>query len=81
MSNTLNYPGDHTDYNPDTILGPDLHGAYYTPVTAHYDQDADRTRMTLRPMTQTQLAEFVEARRTETWDGLETRQAIMDLFG
>lgn len=80
MSNTLNYRGDCTPHNPDAIYGPDLHGAHYIPVTAHYNPAADRTKITLRPMSTTQLADHIEQRRTETWDHLETRQSIAGLF-
>lgn len=32
----LHYPGDHRRFNANRIVGPDIFGAWYRPVTAHY---------------------------------------------
>lgn len=34
--NKLNYPGDCRDFVPNRIVGPDIHGAWWLPVSAHY---------------------------------------------
>ncbi len=59
MSNVLHYRGDCTDFDPDQIMGPDLHGAYYRPVSADYDATTDRTTMQFRPIPPAELAELV----------------------
>lgn len=48
MSNTLNYRGDHTDIDRDKLLGPDLHGAFYRPVSALYNPQTDMTKVKLQ---------------------------------
>lgn len=50
MSNTLHYPGDHSDIDTTQTMGPDLFGAFYRPVAAEYDAELDRTTVTFRPI-------------------------------
>lgn len=45
-SRWLNYPGDCSDV-VGQVVGPELHGALMTIVTAEYDPATDRTRMGL----------------------------------
>lgn len=49
MANTLNYPGNRTDYDPDQIMGPDLYGAYYRVIGSEYDHKLARTKLHLQP--------------------------------
>lgn len=73
MSNTINYPGDCTRFDPERILGPDLHGAY--------DQELDRTVMRLRPIPPKELAQLVEDDKGRTFDKLDAIGRIGELFG
>ncbi|AMS03943.1 hypothetical protein BJD58_gp43 [Gordonia phage UmaThurman] len=55
MSNVMNYAGDCTEFDPDQILGPDLHGAYYRITSATYDPAADMTKRTFKPIPPSEL--------------------------
>lgn len=80
--NTLHYRGNCTEaVGAGEIVGPDLHGARYRIIGATYDPDADRTTAQLRPVPPAQLAEIVEAAHGTTWEQIEARMAIADLFG
>ncbi|GAC71088.1 hypothetical protein [Gordonia soli] len=46
----LNYRGDRRDFDRDAIVGPDMFGAFYRPVSAEYDADADRTSIAYVPV-------------------------------
>ena len=81
MSNTINYPGDCTRFDPERILGPDLHGAYYRQISATYDQGFDRTVMRLRPIPPKEFAQLVEDDKERTFDKLDAIGRIGELFG
>ncbi|AOE43989.1 hypothetical protein SEA_DELIAN_49 [Gordonia phage Delian] len=55
MSNTMNYRGDCTEFDPEQILGPDVHGAYYRIVDADYDRATDMTKRTFKPIPPSEL--------------------------
>ncbi|QGJ87293.1 hypothetical protein SEA_WOCKET_47 [Gordonia phage Wocket] len=55
MSNTMNYRGDCTEFDPEQILGPDLHGAYYRIVDAVYDPPMKLTKRTFKPIPPSEL--------------------------
>lgn len=79
---TLHYQGNCTEaVGAGEILGPDLHGARYRIIGASYDPDTDRTTAQLRPVAPAQLADIVEAAREATWEHVEARMAIAELFG
>jgi hypothetical protein len=61
MANTFNYPGDRANFDPDQILGPDLHGAYYVQQTAIYNPNTNRTAIRLRPLPPDELRERASA--------------------
>lgn len=61
----MNYPGNCTPVDPDHVMGPDMFGAYYVPKSAHYDADADITRMELRPLPPAELQERVTPKLAE----------------
>lgn len=48
MTDQLHYRGDHRQFDPDNIMGPDQFGAYYRAVAAEYDPVADRTTLHLQ---------------------------------
>lgn len=48
MSDQLHYRGDHRQFDPDNIVGPDQFGAYYRAVAAEYDPVADMTTLQLQ---------------------------------
>ena len=52
LSNRANYPGDVADavMRQQELFGPDMFGAYYTPVSATYERDADVTRVQFQPV-------------------------------
>ncbi|QDF17143.1 hypothetical protein JZX82_gp48 [Gordonia phage William] len=55
MSNTMNYRGDCTAFDPEQILGPDMHGALYRIVSAEYDPATDLTTRAFRPISPAEL--------------------------
>lgn len=57
---TLRYNGDQRGYNPDQLVGPDRHGAYYLPVSCDYDLESDRSIMTLKQLTPEELQDVIE---------------------
>lgn len=61
MTDQLHYRGDHRNFDPDHIMGPDLFGAYYIAVAAEYDADSDRTTLGLRPLAPAELAERTQS--------------------
>lgn len=48
MADQLHYRGDHRQFDPDNIMGPDQFGAYYRAIAAEYDPEADRTTLHLQ---------------------------------
>lgn len=48
MTDQLHYRGDHRQFDPDNIVGPDQFGAFYRAVAAEYDTAADRTTLHLQ---------------------------------
>lgn len=48
MADILHYRGDQTGFDADQVMGPDLFGAHYRPVSAEYDAAADMTTMEFR---------------------------------
>jgi hypothetical protein len=48
MPDLLHYPGAVTNYDPDYMLGPDLHGRRLIIKSLAYDADTDVTTATLR---------------------------------
>lgn len=48
MPDQLHYRGDHRQFDPDHIMGPDQFGAYYRPTAAQYDPDTDMTTLHLQ---------------------------------
>lgn len=49
MADILHYRGDHTEsFDPDRVLGPDLHRRYLTIKTMAYDPGANVSTATLR---------------------------------
>ncbi|QBC87362.1 hypothetical protein [Mycobacterium avium] len=48
MPDRLHYRGDHRNFDPDNIMGPDQFGAYYRPVAAEHDPAADLTTLHLQ---------------------------------
>ncbi|UXA06559.1 hypothetical protein KXD96_28250 (plasmid) [Mycobacterium sp. SMC-2] len=48
MADQLHYRGDHRQFDPDNIVGPDQFGAFYRAVAAEYDAEADRTALHLQ---------------------------------
>lgn len=46
--NVLTYPGDHRKFQPNRIVGPDVWGAWYVPVSAHYFDG--KTRIFYKPV-------------------------------
>ena len=48
MSDQLHYRGDHRNFDPDNIVGPDQFDAFYRAVAAEYNPDSDRTALHLQ---------------------------------
>lgn len=48
MSDQLHYRGDHRQFDPHNIIGPDQFGAYYHAVAAEHDPAADLTTLHLQ---------------------------------
>lgn len=48
MPDQLHYRGDHRNFDPDNIVGPDQFGAFYRAVAAEYDAEADQTTLHLQ---------------------------------
>ncbi|CQD03671.1 hypothetical protein BN000_00617 [Mycobacterium europaeum] len=62
MPDQLHYRGDHRQFDPDNIMGPDQFGAFYRAVAAEYDAEADRTTLHLQVVPPAQLQQrMVEA--------------------
>lgn len=80
-NNTISYPGDCTTFDRGWILGPDDFGARYEQVSASYDAAANRTTITLRPITAQQWEQFVAADKFNTDRRLDDLQRIYNLFG
>jgi hypothetical protein len=55
MRDQLHYKGDHTNFDPDHVMGPDMFGAHYQVTAAEYDSETDVTTLTLAPITAAQL--------------------------
>lgn len=73
--NVANYRGDIAahilaDTHP---FGPDLHGAYYAPVSAVYDPATDQTKVTFRPIPRRQQP-TTRRREQQSPFGLNRRQ-------
>ena len=51
----MKYRGDCTAFDPEQILGPDMHGALYRIVSAEYDPVTDLTTRTFRPISPAEL--------------------------
>jgi hypothetical protein len=49
-TNQLNYLGDHTRFDQEHIMGPDMFGAYYRIAEAAYDHRTNNTALTLVPI-------------------------------
>lgn len=47
MSDHVNYRGDHTAFDPDHLMGPDMFGARYCVTGADYNAETDVTALTL----------------------------------
>lgn len=76
MSLHLNYRGDRTAFDPDQVLGPDTAYAYYAPVSATYDPDADVTEIRLRPILPAEMSTRIDDAHTR----MEQCAHIHDLF-
>lgn len=60
MSDVLHYPGDRRNFDPDLLVGPDLFGAFYSPVSAVYDGHSDMTTISFRPVPPAELRTLIE---------------------
>ncbi|EFG75267.1 hypothetical protein HMPREF0591_4830 [Mycobacterium parascrofulaceum ATCC BAA-614] len=81
MTDQLHYRGDHRQFDPDNIVGPDQFGAFYRAVAAEYDPVADRTSLHLQVVPPAELQQrMVDA--LPTIQELTTAAArVMATFG
>lgn len=75
--NELHYRGDCTDIDTTNYVGADRFGAFYQPVSASYDADADRTTIQYRPIPD--IARYAADNGHE--DRFVDKARIIDLFG
>lgn len=77
MPNIAHYPGDCTNFDPDHYVGADTAGAFYRPVAATYDAEADVTTIQYKPMALREMS----TRYGHLIDQAEQRAYLADLFG
>lgn len=81
MSDRINYRGDHRNFDPNHIYGPDLFGACYRAVGAEYDPGADRTTLHLEPIPPDQIQERGIIKALEAQAERDITERIEHLFG
>lgn len=81
MRDQLHYRGDHTNFDPDHVMGPDMFGAHYRVAAAEHDPAADVTTMTLAPITPQVLAERAATDFAKATSMIGAKIRIAGLFG
>jgi hypothetical protein len=81
VSDTLHYRGDHSNFDPDHIMGPDMFGACYRPVAGEYDAGTNLTALQLVPIPPDDLQERVIIRSLERRADTDRIQRTEQLFG
>lgn len=81
MRDHLHYRGDHTNFDADHVMGPDVFGAHYRVAAAEYDSAADVTTMTLAPIAPQVLAERAATDFAKAATMIGAKLRIAELFG
>lgn len=81
MTDTLHYPGDQRNFDPDHIYGPDLFRGCYRAAAAEYDAAQDRTSLQLVPIPPDELQERGIVKSLELQAERDIRERIEHLFG
>lgn len=74
----LHYRGDCTDIDPNRLLGPDLHGAFYLPVAARFSQATGTTTVAVKPVPPAELDEHFDALNHEATERHRIRNLFME---
>jgi hypothetical protein len=77
MTNQATYPGDCTPINESTYVGPDRFQAFYRPVSATHDAEADRTTIQYKPVPMSEMG----TRYSHLIDQAIDRNELAQLFG
>lgn len=73
----LNYSGDHLNFDPHHVMGPDQFGCYYRATGATHNGQTNRTTLALMPVTAEELRLHQLVRYAEE----STRRQIEQMFG
>ena len=77
MTNQLHFPGDVTDFEPDSFVGADKFGAFYRPIEATYDAGTDTTAIQYKPIPPADMPRYAEDKVRQMQD----RAALIEPFG
>ncbi|OBS01855.1 hypothetical protein A9W98_17880 [Mycobacterium gordonae] len=81
MTDTLTYPGDCTNFDPEHIYGPDLFGGCYRAFDADYQPGTDQTTLHLVPIPHRVIQERGIIKSVEAQAQRDMFERIEHLFG